>query len=264
MAIAFRNDAALKQIGETSATPAAQLYGAVYLNRVGEIDRAEHLLQPLTSRPGLGARALLTLGGVHLKRGHLGAASIAYEQAARIALDPVTAAQSIRMHGIIIGLRGDHRRALADLERGFLLTRILHPSHPLRLDFFNSIAVELTELGCPDQARRVLAPAIASPFAKVYPEWRETASDERLCRESGAVRVLLPEVTEETASIIQFPQRWQPAEERRLERQFHAMAVVRRADIPTLDTILALGNADSQHVEACRRLLSRTPKPTTA
>jgi hypothetical protein len=44
-------------------------------------------------------------------------------------------------------------------------------------DYLNTLAVELGELGRLDQARRTSEIAIASPFARAYPEWRETFED---------------------------------------------------------------------------------------
>jgi len=156
------------------------------------------------------------------------------------------------MHAVVDSICGNHHEALVQLERGILLASSIPHTHPLRLDLYNSTAVELIELGCPDQARQLISPVIASPFARVYPEWLETASAERLIKP----RCLIPGFTlVEPADLIVFPTPENADERRMLMRMKASGVALRSSDATVLETVAALETADHERVEYCKRLI---------
>ncbi len=126
------------------------------------------------------ARAMLALAGNSFTAGDRRTAMSFYlevmERARRDRiLDPMTLYAASRMTAVIRSMEGDHRGAVADLERMVPLARMAALVQPYAYyDYMNTLAVELGELGRLEQARHAAQIAIASPFASAYPEWRET------------------------------------------------------------------------------------------
>lgn len=252
MAVACRNEEALKVLGESN-TPTSYHCRALRSIRLGALDEAEDLLSPLVAGAGssLRARALVTKAAVHLIRADVGAAETSYRRASQLVSDPFTAIHLCKARAIVAAQRERHGEALAELERGFLLLDILPPNHPLRLDFFNSIAVELTELGCPNQARQIIAPAVHSSFAAVYPEWIETASDERLSHSSGLITVPAS-ISRRPGLVLPFRHPGASAARAAELRMRASLVTVRSRDSLLHEAVVALGQADHERLTVCR------------
>lgn len=133
--------------------------------------------------PRYRARAMLALGTNSVAVGDRRTALSFYREVMRIvardhAFEAVTVFITSRMTAVIRGMNGDHRGAVADLERMLPLARMASSVQPFAYyEYLNSLAVELAEVGRLDQARQASGIALASPFANAYPEWRETFDD---------------------------------------------------------------------------------------
>jgi len=97
---------------------------------------------------------------------------------------------AIKAVSVIRAIEGDHQRAVSDLEAILPLVRYAPPH--ICMDMLNSYAVELGEVGRKDEARNIMRVVLASPFARVYPEWRETAEDLRPSRRSMVTVGVVP------------------------------------------------------------------------
>jgi tetratricopeptide (TPR) repeat protein len=162
-------------------------YKALSLNQGGrgDTDRArfllEHVAQGTSSE--YRARAMLALGTNSVAVGDHQTAMSFYRELTRLttrdnAFNPVTFCITGRMASVVKVMNGDHRGALSDLEGMLPLARMASSVQPYAYyDYLNTLAVELGEMGRLDQARRASEIAIASPFARAYPEWRETFED---------------------------------------------------------------------------------------
>jgi tetratricopeptide (TPR) repeat protein len=159
----------------------ARYYQALCTWRQGYIDDARQFERAVEEAPPqYKPRALQALGLTYHKRGELDAALPFYLAAGKAAAicDPLTLAESHRMIAVVRSMHGDHKRALADLERLFPLVREVAKYYPASYyDFLNSLAVELGEVGRVTEAEAALAIALASPFASAYPEWSETRDE---------------------------------------------------------------------------------------
>jgi len=162
-------------------------YQALTLNRAthGDIVGAGSVFQRVADNapPRYRGRAMLALGANSLRVGdHQGAIPF-YREVTRIAkrdriFDPMMIYTAGRMIAVIKGMNGSHLDAVADLEGMLPLVRMASSLQPyVYYDYLNTLAVELGELGRLEQARRASEIAIASPFARAYPEWRETFED---------------------------------------------------------------------------------------
>ena len=162
-------------------------YHALTLNQGGPGDtaRAATLFgQVADHAPSLyRARAMLALGGSSHNSGDDRTAMSYYREVMSLAthhrvFDPMTIYTVNRMTAVIRGMGDDHRGAVADLETMVPLARTAGSRQPyVYYDYLNTLAVELGEVGRIEQARRASEIAIASPFARVYPEWRKTFQD---------------------------------------------------------------------------------------
>jgi tetratricopeptide (TPR) repeat protein len=162
-------------------------YEALSLNRGtrGDTVRAGLLFEQVADTASLSyrARAVLALGGNAFTAGDHTTALTLYREAMRMVtrdhiFDPVTFYFAGRMNAVIRSIKGDHRGAVNDLERMFPLARMASLRQPYAYyDYLNTLAVELGEMGRLEQARRASEIAIASPFTRAYPEWRETFQD---------------------------------------------------------------------------------------
>jgi tetratricopeptide (TPR) repeat protein len=185
-----------------------QHYQALSLRKGGlgdSVGAATLLQQVADSAPLLyRARAMLALGAISHDAGDDRTAISFYREVARIetrnrVFDPMTSYTASRMTAVIRSRHGDHQGAVADLERMFPLARMAssHQSYAY-YDYLNTLAVELGEVGRLEQARRASEIAIASPFARAYPEWRETfdeieAKQRRASRSVVGVRLPISE-----------------------------------------------------------------------
>jgi len=165
-------------------------YQALNLNRGGRGDtvHAESLLEKVADSASLKyvARAMVALGINAVAVGDYQTALSRYREAMLILtrdriLEPVTFYMTRRMTAMVRGMTGDHRGAVADLERMFPLARLASSQQSYAYyDYMNTLAVELGEVGRLEQARRVSGITLASPFAPAYPEWLETFNEIRL------------------------------------------------------------------------------------
>jgi hypothetical protein len=130
----------------------------------------------------------------------------------------------------IKGLTGDHRGALAELERLAPLVRAVASIHPqVYCDYVNSLAVELGEMRRLEEAARACRVALASPFSAAYPELHETSNEIELIRRRAshsAVAVRQPiakthgieEPVCETHNLLHLPLAERPTGEALLNR----------------------------------------------
>lgn len=160
-------------------------YYALVINRKGQTSQAQPLLEqiadnaPMTYR----ARAIQTLGGIQHDLGKLSEALRLQLEALRAASHAnVNALQTTLMahHEICVikSLNGDHKGALSGLERLGPLVKLIAKHKPFYFYVYcNELAIELGESGRTAEAQAVCAIALASPFAKAYPEWSETRDE---------------------------------------------------------------------------------------
>lgn len=160
----------------------ARYYQSLCSKQRGDFAEARRLLESVVEEtaPQYRARALQIIGATYHESGEPDAALPFYLAAGRAGsnCDLPTLAESQRMTAVIRGIHGDHKQALADLDRLFPLIRAVGRSYPvLYYDFLNSLAVELGEVGRFEEAHAALAVSLASPFAAAYPEWSETRDE---------------------------------------------------------------------------------------
>jgi hypothetical protein len=155
---------------------------------------------------------MLGLGTNALAVGDRNGAMSFYREAMRIialnrVCDPATLYFTSRMSAVVKALEGDHRGALADLEKIFPLVRMASSQQPYAYyDYLNTLAVELCEAGRVEEARCASEIALASPFARAYPEWRETREEIELKgRCSSRSTVAFAQRTPESPNLITLP-----------------------------------------------------------
>lgn len=159
----------------------ARYHRALCKWRQGEVDNTRQFERTVEEAPPqYKARALQAIGLIHHKRGEVDAALPFYLAAGRSGAncDLLTLAESQEMIAVVRGIQGDHKQALADLERLFPLVRAIGKYHPaVYYTFLNDLAVELGEVGRLAEAEAASTIALASPFAPAYPEWAETRDE---------------------------------------------------------------------------------------
>jgi len=187
-------------------------YEALWINRNsrGDAVRGGSLFERVADDAPLRyrARALLALGTNSLDALDSRIAMSFYRDASRLVtldgvFDPMTLYFVSRMTATIKGFDGDNRGALADLEKMFGLVRTASSLQPFAYyDYMNALAVELSDVGRLEQARRASEMSLASPYASAFPEWRETFDEiarKQTKRQSGSrsligVPQMFPEV----------------------------------------------------------------------
>jgi len=190
-------------------------YRALCIYRRGGSSEARMLLEqevgelPLRFR----AKALLAISATYYQSGDLTSFLLLNVEASRAATssglrDPHTFVKSQQHLAILKSIDGDHRGALADLERLFPLARVLGQSQPyLYYVHLNSLAVELMEVGRLEEARNASKIALASPLAGAYPEGRETREEIELRgRRASRSVVAFPQATADAAFIREAPE----------------------------------------------------------
>jgi hypothetical protein len=221
-AYTFRRFEAIGWVGEVllslaSSNQMASLghyYTALSLNRGTRGDRAQAtpLFEQVAEKGPLHyrARALLALGANSLV-GHDGKAAAGfYSELMRILpnnREYVMLFAVMRMTATMKGMEGDHRGALEDLERLFPLVRLAGSEQPhVFYDYQNSLAVELAKVGRLEEARHASEIALASPFAKAYPEWRDTRDGiERRERRPSRAAVSLTRYVASADNLLYLP-----------------------------------------------------------
>jgi tetratricopeptide (TPR) repeat protein len=159
---------------------------AVATHRVanGDTDTARRLFElAVDSAPdAYKAKATLALGSLSLRRKDFDAALYYYQETIKAGKLSATSLHAIKAISVIKAIEGSHVQAVKDLE-SILPVMKYAPAH-IYFDLLNSYAVELGEVGRKHEARNIMRVVLASPFARVYPEWRETAEDLKLSRRS--------------------------------------------------------------------------------
>ncbi|HKQ03736.1 MAG TPA: hypothetical protein VJ464_01290 [Blastocatellia bacterium] len=185
---AFRQFEKVKEYGQILSNIPIKNYQAVgyyYLavatnNRGnGDQDAARKLFELTTdvAPDPYKAKAILSLAAVALHAGD-------YQSDLRYLVESVKASKDVSTTvraqlGIAIykSMEGFHQQASDDLENLYTFAR--HSQPVVFLDYLNSLAVELGEVGRKDEARNIMRHVLASPFAFAYPEWHETAEELR-------------------------------------------------------------------------------------
>lgn len=173
-------------------------YHALAINRKGQIDEAEGLLEtvadnaPITYR----ARAIQTLGTNNHAKFHLDEALRLQLEALRVAADNnARGLQTTLMAHLeishIASDSGDHKGALAILENASPLLHAVARQSPLYFYLYhNELAIELGELGRIAEARAASKVALASTYAPAYPNWAETRHELEAKRTSATPSVI--------------------------------------------------------------------------
>jgi hypothetical protein len=108
-------------------------------------------------------------------QGNLDASLYFYKEALKASPTISEYANLSRAIAVVKAEAGYHKLAVKDLEQ---LVPILRHTEPAAcFDILNSYAVELGEVGRRDEARNVIKLALASPYARAYPEWQQTGKD---------------------------------------------------------------------------------------
>lgn len=192
---AFRRMDILEQVSHVLLnSPALRRYEAVghYYQALcvqklghGDAEQAANLLERVTeiATPKYRLRAMVSLAANSCNQRNNQTALSLYCEAGRYAFrsglyDPYATIVAPRMAAVISSDEGDHRGALAQLEKMFPLAHWMRSPEPhIYYDYLNSFAVELCAAGRLEEAKNVSEIAVASPFAPAYPEWRETRED---------------------------------------------------------------------------------------
>ncbi|MGH9761745.1 MAG: tetratricopeptide repeat protein [Blastocatellia bacterium] len=164
---------------EGQAAQVASYYRAYCLQAKGNVTGGRTLLSKVIG--GISShfkpRAILALATSFFDAGEYAACREIYFEAARAAVgaDPLTESQAIRGTAIIAAIDGNHEQSLSILTNLVPVMRFLGDSYPADLyDHFNSIAIELGELGRVEEANRLIDQVLCSPFAKNSPHWLDT------------------------------------------------------------------------------------------
>jgi hypothetical protein len=133
--------------------------------------------------PFFKGKAMLSVSATFRREGDLASAWEACEEA-RLAsrlngsTDPLVSYLCQHNVAILKSALGDHGGALGDLEKLFPVARSLSTVHPQQYySYLNSLAIELSEVGRTAEAQNICRITLASPLARAYPEWHETASE---------------------------------------------------------------------------------------
>ena len=173
--------------------------------RQGDLSSARQFERAVEELPSeYKARALQVIGLTYQQRGELDAALPYYLDAGKTAAstDWLTLAQSQQMTAVVRGILGDHKQAVADLEKLFPLIRAISKYYPRTYyDYLNSLAVELAEVGRLNEAQAACAITLASPFADACRDWSETRDEIALKLRSASPSIVAVPSALETASV---------------------------------------------------------------
>jgi tetratricopeptide (TPR) repeat protein len=199
----------------------ARYYQALCAWRRGDADVAHQFERTIEEAPPqYRPRALQALGLAYHKGGELDAALPLYVAAGRAAADSdlLTLVYARSMTSVVRSIHGDHKRALVELEGLFPIVCAVGKYYPvLYYDVLNSLAIELAEVGRVREAQAACAITLASPFAPLHPNWRETRD------EIAAKRVSA------TPSVVAVKRLPQPALSPKAARQHNAKPVIKFA-----------------------------------
>ncbi len=160
-------------------------YNAHCLKLEGRAEEAIALFEKVAERvpSSYRSRVIQSIGATHVDKGDLDSAHRFLTEASRLACrneyaNPIAFLQSQWWLGILQSIDGSHESSLARFEGLRPLVEMVASTHPVMwFDYQNGLAVELMELGRVEEAQNGSRIALASPFARIYPEWHETARD---------------------------------------------------------------------------------------
>jgi tetratricopeptide (TPR) repeat protein len=160
-------------------------YHALAINRKGQRDEAETLLQTVADSAPISyrARAIQTLGANNLDRGQFDETLRFQHEALRVASDRNAHGLQtmLKAHfeiAIVRSLTGDHNGALSHFKNLWPLVNNIARQNPFYFYLYhNAVAVELGEAGRVEEAQAASKVALASPFAPAYPEWSATREE---------------------------------------------------------------------------------------
>jgi len=185
---------------------AGRYFRALERLRRGDREEGERLVNSVLAEPShrYTARAMQSLGAVFHARNDFESALKVYAEAGRHSIwegvDPLAAIYTQMNIAVIKGTGGDHLSAAEDLKHLIPFARSVGLTYPqLHYTLLNAVAVELSEGGNLEEARRMSEIAVASPFIRAYPEWTETYADiqSKLTHSSRSL-VALSQSTSET------------------------------------------------------------------
>ncbi|HEY7910265.1 MAG TPA: hypothetical protein VIG62_00005 [Blastocatellia bacterium] len=170
-------------------------YQAHVFNTNGQTNEAQELLERVAENAPnkYRGRAVQALGLIHLNRGQLDDSMRLFVEAARAGSsnnsgDPITLLMAYSNISIIKSVNGDHKEALADLEKLWPLVRLITPHSPFYFYVYHAdIAYELAFSGRIDEAEAAIKIALASPFAAAYPEIIHTRDEIAAKRQAAAI-----------------------------------------------------------------------------
>ena len=194
----------------------AQHYQALCVKQKRDYEGARRLFEGVIEEatPQYRARALQVIGATYHEQGELDAALPFYIAAGKAAIncDLSTLVESRRNIALIRSIHGDHKQALEDIENLFPLVRVVAKQYPLLYySLINSLAVELGEVGRIDEAKAACSIALASPFARVYPEIAQTRDELQAKRTSATPSVVAVSVAPEPKPLPQSARNRKPA-----------------------------------------------------
>ena len=160
-------------------------YHALYIKRSGNFEEARLLFESVAAAgpAQCRARAMSAAAAVAFDSGDFQGSLSMFLDASRAATsralwDPQIAVPALRMVGVVNSTDGNHRAALAHLNRMFPLVRSIASGRPYLLyHHLNSLAVELMAVGRLEEAANSIRMVLASPYAAGYHEWQETGRD---------------------------------------------------------------------------------------
>jgi tetratricopeptide (TPR) repeat protein len=160
-------------------------YKGLFLRLKGRTEEARSLFEKVFEEgpASYRARAIHSFGATCLDKGDYDSAHMLFTEAGRLShrneySNPLAFLQSHWGLGILQSIDGDHKTSLANFESLRPMVEVVASRYPsLWFSYQNGLAVELMEVGRIEEAERASRIALASPFARLYPEWSETARD---------------------------------------------------------------------------------------
>ena len=142
--------------------------------RMGKDARAifENVIENSTTYRSM---ALIDLATIELTAGNCDLGIKFCTEAIRQSNTISTIVNAARSMAVIQSVEGFHPQALKGLEAVAPLIRYATPL--VRHQYYNSVAVELGEVGRLEEARNISNIVLASPYLFAYPEWRETSEE---------------------------------------------------------------------------------------
>lgn len=232
---------------------------AIGLNRQGKTTEAEVIARQLIEQgpDRFKSKALILLANNRRFTDPDGAL-ILYDRSRPLAEDPATAITIVKMRAVILSDLGKNENALQALEQGVSLLGQLRCNPPLYTDYLNSLAVECTNVGKLDQARRLCKITTASPWIKLFPGWQETADHLRKVELKGRTMRTNPRPR---ANVLKFvATRRCPPNALAASLRLTAGAVISELNNTRLLTCLTkLGSLDGPNLELMLRIHDLDP-----